>query len=172
MVEKPFVTERHQNFRGFFRFMGPVVLLGAGTCMLIAGIDFFTLEPFETPSYFWLFFVGMPLLFVGFLFSVLGYGGAMAQYQSKEYAPVAKDTFNYLAKETTSGVKSISSAIHEGKQTNPQSQMMACLNCDFSNESDSKFCSECGESLQASCGKCGTINDRSAKFCDQCGSKM
>lgn len=172
MSDKPFVTESHQQFRGFFRVIGPLLMLGGATCMVIAGIDFFTLSPFESPSYFWLFFVAIPILFVGFVLSGLGYGGAVARYQSKEYAPVAKDTFNYMAKGTTEGVKSISGAFHEGKQSISQDQTLVCSACQTANEFDSKFCQECGDRLQATCEKCNTTNDRDAKFCDQCGYKI
>ena len=64
MSKKEFIPEEHLRKRAMFRTLGPIIL-GAGIlCVVIAGVDFFTLDFFEEPKYSWLFFVGLPLLFV------------------------------------------------------------------------------------------------------------
>ena len=140
-----FIPEEHKRKRAMFRTLGPIIL-GAGIlCVVIASIDFFTLDFFEEPKYFWLFFVGLPLLFVGFNICALGYGADLAKYQSRELAPVAKDTFNYLADETTEGVEAITRAVQKGKSTVVEAKM--CQYCQELNKMDAKYCNECGQAL-------------------------
>ncbi|MCT8136733.1 zinc ribbon domain-containing protein [Anaerobacillus sp. CMMVII] len=137
--------------------------------MLVALVDFFTIQGFEEPKFFWLFFVAIPFIFSGFVVSGLGYGGTVAKYQSREYAPVAKDTFNYLAKETTSGVKDITNAIQQGVGSK---QELTCHSCQHPNASHAKFCSECGEKLAQVCGQCEQVNSQEAKYCNSCGNTL
>ena len=145
MSNKKFIPEEHLRKRAIFRTLGPIIL-GAGIlCVAIAGIDFFTLDFFEEPKYFWLFFVGLPLLFVGANICLLGYGADLAKYQSREMAPVAKDTFNYLANETTEGVEAITRAVQKGKSTVVEAKV--CSACQELNKMDAKFCNECGQLL-------------------------
>ncbi|MCH7321204.1 zinc ribbon domain-containing protein [Solibacillus sp. MA9] len=113
--------------------------------MVIAGIDFFTLDFFESPKYFYLFFIGLPLLAIGFNLTSLGYGSKLAAYQSREMAPVAKDTFNYLANETTGSIEKIAQAAQKGKSTVVEAKQ--CGNCQELNKIDAKFCNECGKAL-------------------------
>ncbi|WP_274309683.1 zinc ribbon domain-containing protein [Solibacillus daqui] len=145
MKEKEFITQEHIATRNKFRTLGPIVL-GAGIlCVVIAGIDFFTLDFFESPKYFYLFFIGLPLLAIGFYFTGLGYGSKLAAYQSREMAPVAKDTFNYLANETTGSIEKIAQAAQKGKSAVVEAKQ--CGNCQELNKIDAKFCNECGNAL-------------------------
>jgi hypothetical protein len=168
--DNKFVTERHRNARLVFRILGPLLLLIGVACLGTAMFDFFTLEGFEQPEYFWLFFAGMPFLFVGFVLTGLGFGGSVAKYQSREYAPVAKDTFNYLAKETTSGVENISRAIQTGQERTITGRQ--CPNCHTKNEENANFCYECGSKLNQVCKSCNNENDYNARFCDNCGTSL
>lgn len=145
MKKNEFITEEHKKTRKVFRIVGPVLLLIGVCCIAIAIADSFTLDFFEMPKYDWLFFVGMPFLFVGFVLCGLGYGSDVAKYQSREMAPVAKDTFNYLASETTEGVESISRAVQKGKSTVIEAKQ--CGNCQEINKLDAKFCNECGQEI-------------------------
>lgn len=169
MGQEKFITEQHRKTRSFFRFLGPLLLIVGGAMMLVAFIDFFTLQGFEEPKYFWLFFVAIPLLFVGFILSGLGFGGSIAKYQSREYAPVAKDTFNYLAKETTSGVKEISNAL---QLESASTDNFACPHCNQQNTVNAKFCNECGEKIGRICSSCKQVNSNDANFCDECGTSL
>ncbi|KGR78993.1 zinc ribbon domain-containing protein [Ureibacillus manganicus] len=170
MEKKKFVTEQHEKTRTTFRVLGPIFLVVGAICMLIAFIDFFSaFNEFEGPKYFWLFFVGMPLLFVGIVLTQAGFAGAIAQYGSREIAPVAKDTFNYLASETASGVKEISKAIHEGTNS---THSITCVKCNAKNSSDSKFCKQCGDKLVQVCHHCEKENSSDARYCNYCGKSL
>lgn len=168
MEEDKFIPDQHKKTRSIFRILGPLLLMIALACMIVAAIDLFTLQGFEEPKYFWLFFVGIPLIFFGFTLTGLGFGGSIAKYQSREYAPVAKDTFNYLAKETTAGVKEISKAIQQGNT----SKLLNCHHCHHQNQLDANFCKECGEQLILICQSCHQSNSLDARFCDQCGTSL
>ncbi|MEK4628570.1 zinc ribbon domain-containing protein [Solibacillus sp. FSL R7-0682] len=145
MSKNSFVTEEHQQAKKFFKFFGPFLLVIGIGCLVIAIFEFFTLDFFEEPKLDWLFFVGMPFLFVGFIFTGLGYGSTVAKYQSREMAPIAKDTFNYLAEETTEGFEKIAQAIHTGKSTIIQAR--SCDHCQHLNPMNANFCNECGKNL-------------------------
>lgn len=169
MVHEKFITEQHKKTRSLFRLLGPLLLIIGVACMLVAFIDFFTLQGFEEPKFFWLFFVAIPILFIGFILSNLGYGGSIAKYQSREYAPVAKDTFNYLAKETTFGVKEISKALHSESASK---RSLVCPNCKQQNPDNAKFCNDCGEKLVRVCSNCEQVNANDTNFCNQCGTPL
>jgi len=168
MGNEKFITEQHKKTRSFFRLLGPVLLVIGAICLIVALIDFFTLQYFEEPKFFWLFFVALPVIFFGFILTGLGYGGAMAKYQTEEYAPVAKDTFNYLAAETASGVKEISKAIQEGTSTSSNT----CPKCNEKNPIHAKFCNHCGEKLVQICPQCEQENTIDALYCNHCGKSL
>lgn len=46
---------------------------------------------------------------------------------------------------------------------------MQCPNCQFENESDARFCNECGNKLEIACPECGKSNQPGSKFCKGCG---
>ena len=64
--------------------------------------------------------------------------------------------------------------------TGAQQVMVVCPKCGFQNPQTSKFCNNCGTTLQApaqaaatvKCAKCGTENPSTAKFCVNCGNPM
>lgn len=136
---------RHQSgARTVFRVLGVVVVLVALGLMVTAGVELFTLQGFEEPTRFWMFFVGIPLLAVGGWLLQAGFMGAGARYASGELAPVAKDTAHYLTDgkgllgvgATTSGATS------EGSATGPY-----CRSCGTRNDADARFCDSCGTTL-------------------------
>ena len=53
-----------------------------------------------------------------------------------------------------------------------------CTRCGYLNESDAKFCLNCGYKLgennlnKQKCPKCGYLNESDAKFCLNCGGKL
>lgn len=61
-----------------------------------------------------------------------------------------------------------------------QDFQIKCNHCNTLNESRSKFCMNCGKSLQSvqplqnklKCPKCGTINRSSSSFCASCGKNL
>lgn len=145
MNKKEFITEKHLKQRTMFRTVGPIILGIGFLCSLIAAIDLFTLSPFEEPEYFWLFFIGFPLLAIGFFICSLGFGSTIVKYQSREIAPIAKDTINYLANETKDGIETIAQAVQKGKSTVVEAKR--CNLCKELNKIEAKFCNECGNPL-------------------------
>ncbi|UCF90222.1 MAG: AAA family ATPase [Desulfobacterales bacterium] len=49
---------------------------------------------------------------------------------------------------------------------------MKCLNCEFENSSDAKFCNACGHFLGLICPFCQTPNPARSNFCKQCGQPL
>jgi hypothetical protein len=130
--------------RSAFRVLGAVVVLVALVMVVVAGIDFFgSLDSFEGPTKFWMFFVALPLLAVGGWLLQAGFLGMGARYASGELSPVAKDTAHYLSDgEGVLGVGRTSSGGGGAPATGPY------------------------------CRQCGTRNDTDARFCDSCGTAM
>ena len=88
----------------------------AGLAFMVVGVASFfrSFGGEEPPRLFWCAFVGMPLLFVGFVLSSMGYMGAMARYAAAEQVPVASDAINDLAEGTKPAVRSVSRSVAEG----------------------------------------------------------
>ncbi len=112
------INPNHQQERGFLRIIGPIVLI-IGIIFAIIGFGSFfsSFGSFEPPKYFWCAFIGLPMSGVGLAICNFAFMGKVARYTAGELAPVGKDTFNYLAKETKPGVKDISEAFFSGKES-------------------------------------------------------
>src|SRR3990172_2812202 len=59
----------------------------------------------------------------------------------------------------------------------PAQVMVLCPKCGFQNPQNTKFCGNCGTSLQPAtggitCPKCGTVNAAGAKFCSNCANPL
>lgn len=135
--------------RTVFRVLGVLVVLAALALMVVAGMEFFTLEGFEEPTKFWMFFVGIPLLAVGGWLLQAGFMGVGARYASGEIAPVAKDTAHYL----TDGQGFLGVGTTTSGTTSPATPAA-------------------GSATGPYCRSCGTRNDADARFCDSCGTTM
>jgi hypothetical protein len=53
------------------------------------------------------------------------------------------------------------------KVESPRRTSVTCGACGTANDSDARFCTQCGARR---CMACGTANDRNARFCKQCGA--
>lgn len=165
----------HKSIRNKLRMLGPIIL-GLGVLLLVIGIVSFLLASGE---YFWCAFLGMPLMFVGGVMSSYGFMGRVMRYQAQEMAPVAKDTFNYMAEGTKEGIKTVAGAVGQGLAEGglgfggAGETKVRCHKCNALVETDAKFCSACGQALGKSkpCPQCNEVNDPDAKFCDNCGHK-
>src|SRR5712691_3574654 len=49
---------------------------------------------------------------------------------------------------------------------------MRCLQCQYENASDAKFCNQCAAPFAPVCSRCGCENAPDAKFCNQCGTSL
>jgi hypothetical protein len=110
------INPNHQTERMLLRILGPALLL-VGLVFLATGmISFFrAFGGGGSPQYFWCVFVGMPLVFIGTVLCKFAFLGKILRFAAGETAPVGKDTFNYLASETKSGVADISEGFHQGR---------------------------------------------------------
>jgi hypothetical protein len=146
------LQQPEQNgIRSFLRRIGPLVFIVGLICTLGGMVSFFaSFGSFEPPRYFWLCFVGMPLMFVGGVFCQFGFMGAVARYVAGETAPVAADTINYMADETKDAVetvaKSAAKGIVEGIATEKSgADTLYCPHCGFAIKADYQFCPKCGK---------------------------
>ena len=176
MTEEHKIDPRHAGARKVLRIVGPLILL-VGLGFTAAGLwGFFSRSGFAPPRFTWCPFVGFPLLFLGGVMTMAGFAGAVFRYQAAEMAPVGKDAFNYLARGTREGVRSVASAIGDGLRHGEDTAgcavtMLRCRKCNAENDAEAEFCDECGEALVKSkqCDACDEPNDADAKFCDRCG---
>ena len=103
------------SIRKGLRIAGPVIFLAGLLCAIIAAISLFSSAGGgEMPHYFWLGFVGLPLMFVGGVLCQFGFMGAVARFMAGEAAPVAADTVNYMAEETKGAVETVAKAAAKG----------------------------------------------------------
>ncbi|EOC99972.1 zinc ribbon domain-containing protein [Caldisalinibacter kiritimatiensis] len=173
------INKNHEQKRKTIRTIGTVVLITGIIFTAVGFISFFSsFGSFEPPKYFWCSFIGLPLLGIGGGLLKMGYMGSVARYTAEEIAPVTKDTFNYMADGTSEGVRKISKSISEGikeaSEGNDDKTLVKCFKCNEVNDSDAKFCKNCGAALEKTkmCSNCGELNDPDAKFCDNCGEKF
>ena len=167
----------HKGFRDVFRAVGPILLAIGILLIVITFVDFFSAINYGgRPRFFWCFFLAMPFVAVGGSLTKLGYMGTVARYVAEEVAPVGKDTFNYLADETSQGVEKIAMAIGSGINADSitKENAIKCAQCNKPNAIDANFCKNCGSALQKSkpCLECNELNSFDAKFCDKCGYRF
>ena len=121
MAEFREVPSTHVRVRNAFRVAGPTVfLLGVTLAIISAASLFASAGSFEGPRYFWLGFVGLPLMFVGAVLSGYGYMGAVTAYTARELT---------------------------GSLASPRGPVMACPRCHTPNPTDARFCKTCGTAL-------------------------
>ncbi len=149
-------TSEQQAARNFLRKIGPVIFVVGLICTIIASINFFMAMGGGAPRLFWLFFLGMPLMFVGGVMSQYGFLGGVTRYIAGETAPVATDTINYVADETKGSVETVAKSaakgivegIAAGRGTGATS---FCPHCGAGGvQVNYKFCPECGKPLATS----------------------
>lgn len=164
----------HQHVSAVLRTIGPLIAVLGLLCTVLGLVDFFSsFGSFHPPTRFWLALVGMPLLAIGAAITKFAYLGRIARYMAQEITPVATDTFNYAARETTGGVREVARAVGEGLRgvvpTTP-----VCSRCGRTNDADARFCSQCGASMTTAkaCPGCSHENDADARFCDNCGRAL
>src|ERR1043166_3743134 len=103
------------SIRGALRIAGPTSLLIGIVCLIVAVVNFFVSTGHNNPpGLFWLFFIGMPLVFIGGVLCQFAFMGAVARFIAGETAPVAADTVNYVAEETKGAVETVAKAAAKG----------------------------------------------------------
>jgi ribosomal protein S27AE len=102
-------------------------LLGLG-CVGFALFEFFTVDMFEMPRYDWLPFIGIPLMFLGFVLS-----GARIQ--------------RFLLRQQKENIRETMKIMGEGLREGLESHKTYCPNCGNGVDTLAKFCSNCGTQL-------------------------
>ncbi len=132
---------RQSGVRTLFRVAGPVLLVVGLGFVVTALVDFFaSMDSFEGPDRFWMFFVGLPILFVGGGLTQAGYVGSAARYVAGETMPVVKDSATYLS--DGRGVAGVGRTEEAAAATGPY-----CRQCGTRNDDAARFCDSCGQSL-------------------------
>jgi len=109
------INPNHRRQRTVLSVIGPIILLiGVGFCVVGFASFFLAFGGRGMPDKFWCAFVGMPLAFVGLVMCKFAFIGKVARYTAGEIAPVGKDTFNYMARETKEGVSNVTEALRDG----------------------------------------------------------
>ena len=182
-MNDPKLDPGHNETRNVFRVLGPVVAL-VGLVLIIVGFgsalaSMGSMRSVGPPRFFWCFFVGGPIFIVGMALCKFGYMGKVTRYVAGEMAPVAKDTFNYMADGTADGVRTVAQAIGQGLAgaggaVGSAKTAVRCHKCNNLADADARFCDDCGAALTKSkaCSKCNEMNDPDAKFCDNCGGGL
>jgi hypothetical protein len=169
------LNPHHAALRPVLRTLGPALVVVGLIFIGVGMASFFSsFGSFEPPRYFWCAFVGMPLLAVGVAMTKFAYLGAVSRYVAGETAPVAKDTFSYLADGTTDSVKALAAAAAQGISTgfHEGETVVACPRCEHKNDADANFCEQCGASLSRICPECQKPNEAQARYCDNCGQDL
>ena len=172
------IDPAHRPARAALRFFGPIILIVGIALIVFSFVDFFrSVNAGRGPQYFWCFFLGIPFFFVGVVMTSMGNIGRVARYTAGEIAPVGKDTFNYLAKGTEEGVKTVAKAVGEGLGTTAGGKTevkVRCHKCNTLVYEGAKFCPECAAPLgkTRTCPQCGELNDPDANLCDECGHRF
>ena len=130
---------RQASKQTVFRVLGVLILVVALGFLVVAGMDFFGATSSDElgaePTRLWMFFVGIPLLFVGGVFLQLGFAGAGAKYMAGEHVPVLKESMDQLG--------------FQGNAPSSSGTGPHCRSCGRQNDADARFCSSCGSSMSA-----------------------
>ena len=151
------IDPQHVKKRKTCRTIGIILLITGGLFTAIGVGGFIISIALSSPVPLLIFFalIGMPLLFTGTALTGYGFMGAVARYSAQEMAPVAKDTFNYMADGTQEGIKTIATAIGQGigtgiAQSQSAPKSIQCPKCNYIETADAKFCSNCGSPFDGS----------------------
>ncbi|MFF2753097.1 zinc-ribbon domain-containing protein [Psychrobacillus sp. NPDC058041] len=111
------------------KFIAPFVLFIGIAGLGFSVYDFFTSNRWEGPEYFWLGFVALPVIFVGFILTGIA-------YRSK------------IIKSNEEILRAQMRAVGQGLKEGLSDSGHYCSNCGHQYERDAKFCSECGNLLE------------------------
>ena len=164
MNEETKIDPQHQKSRTFLRTVGPVLIVLGAALIIWGAITMFSPAWSSRGGFsetsrsmfggFGMCAGGGVCLFVGITMTMLGYLGRVARHVSAEVAPVAKDTFNYVAEGTQQAVGDLAGAIGQSLRgaapppsAAPPAARVRCLKCNADNPAGAKFCSQCGAHL-------------------------
>ena len=163
------MNEQHKKAKKILKIVGiTLIVIGAG--FAIAGITSFFIafgSQSGMPKYFWMAFIGLPLLAIGSALTVFGYHKEITKYVKNESAPVVKELYGDLSPEFSDLANKFNNT--QGKDTKKK----ICTHCGTVNDFDDKFCKKCGKPIEPKiCPKCGAICDDDSVYCQKCGTKL
>lgn len=180
--------ENHQKNKRKLKTVGKI-LLSIGIVTSITGIillilGFANVGDFSSNIDMVLFMVGGFLFAIGF--AILGFGiqaisfahaREIGSYTASSVAPVLKETTEYIAPAVNKSVGGLAESISEGivsGKAKEKTETITCQECGEKNEKGSKFCSNCGKSLDTEkfCSNCGKKIENDDNFCPHCGQKQ
>lgn len=101
------------------------------------------------------------------LFAPLAVTAAVGAYNQNK---LPKEIFEHVEKFLLGGGNSV---LMNSFGANAASEnQVICPNCNSVNDSNTKFCGNCGSPLTATCPQCGVNVSLEAKFCTECGSPI
>jgi len=142
------------------RVLGPLLMLtGVGFIALGFWSLFESAGTYGGPRYFWLIFVGFPVFWIGGVMTQFAFIGPVTNYVARQVSPAV----NTLTSAATTAARSVVPG-------RGRSQRLSCPNCSALNQVDSRFCQQCGTTLEAlRCSRCSQVNEPDARFCRSCG---
>lgn len=126
--------------------LGLLFLIPGIILIIIAFLDFFS---GGFPELFFLFFIGMPLTFIGYVIFMNTNLTKIARYRANRINPIIKDSYDY---------------INENK--------INCPKCEEQNDKDAEYCEKCGTQLKTFCKYCGEEISFDSQYCKKCGRKV
>ena len=146
--------KQHQRTKLAFKIVGPILLV-AGIALFVTG----TVSMSSFGDYFFLSFIGIPCIFFGGTFTMLGYRRETATYVKNETTPV----LNEAARDLRPSMETFADTIKGTR---------VCPHCGAKADPDALFCDHCGKELIRVCPKCQEKNDADATYCKNCGTKL
>jgi len=108
------------GMRTVFRVVEILSMGAAAILITLALVDFFaTMDDMTEPTRFWMFFLAVPLFFIGGVCLNAGFAGAGMRYAAGEVAPVAKDTLTYLRDPSQARCRSCQAELSAGARFCP-----------------------------------------------------
>lgn len=169
----PIRKQKYKKAAKVFIIVGAIAALIGITLFILSLADFG-----GSGQFFFLGFIAMPFMFVGFSCLMLGLMGPMARYQSSVAAPVKKDYVNYMREETADTAKEyyrdVASGIREGLHEGSDASEVRCSRCGEMNPKGARFCKNCGSAHddRKECPTCHHMNPSDAKYCNSCGREL
>jgi uncharacterized membrane protein YhdT len=121
---------------------GTIFLLTGVVLMIIAFVDIFKSMSGGTPTLFYLFFIALPLIFIGLCLLIFGLLRRIFHFTVSQTIDTQKDFANYMIKGTKDSVVDLTKGINDSIKRDKK-----CPNCAEYNDENAKFCDKCGAKL-------------------------
>lgn len=181
-------SQRHRQIRSGIRIFG-IALTVTGGLMILAGCAAFLellggdqngfpgRDHSSAFSRFAFAVFGLPIFCLGLQMLAAGFFDKILRYKANATAPVATDTFNYIARETKDSIGDLARTVADNlsdSATTVAHPHHACQRCGAEVSGDANFCDQCGTRLnqQLKCPACQAENDPDARFCHRCGTTI